>query len=719
MIIQNFWSYYWEIELALLLTLFIFFTFFIELKSSAISSLCLMTFFSSLLFLIILNTPLSVSWIEDNSMMTVQNNVIFLVFAVLFLVISIYLWQIFFTKQNEKMEFATLIFFVLLLGLLIFRIADLLEAFLVIEGLSFIAYILAGFEKDTKTASSVGIQYLIIGSISSIFLVISILLVYYQFSSSNLLNISTTNLFYQHASEKASDTNFLDIVYPFQRTDLLDAADLILDGSKIAIQGQGFIVEHHNFPDLLLTNKVETEVFDLSTFSKFSQAMIPLLAASAVPHTASGTTNYLATTLNKSFVNSWHPDLGFLCRNVDDAYFSMVHDFVSLTQWRLALGSAKYFFELSNLKEIFNDRGELITPGVSTNLQYALGMSSDQINYSILKFQDWEEFFAADFLSSSFRLLEKIANQETLKDVTQEILSAKSATAENFYTFDSLVYGIILLNLSFLIGALLYKIKGAPFHVWAPTIYTRMPTSSMVILVTLFTVIFSLFFFEMFAAIFSEYELIISQLFLLTGFLSLVFGFLGAFDQKILKKFFIYSSVGHVAFLLFTFTLQTSLRSFVALLVYLIIYTISTLLLWYMITFNNQQVNFLSSLLKNIKENSFFLFLFIVIVFSMSGIPPLAGFYIKFDVLSLLILSGEYFILFASLLITVASFYYYLRLLKISSFENKKVLIFSPLKIERIWYFLRLTALFIFIPLLLCYPLVLEQGLFYTLSQIF
>ena len=102
-----------------------------------------------------------------------------------------------------------------------------------------------------------------------------------------------------------------------------------------------------------------------------------------------------------------------------------------------------------------------------------------------------------------------------------------------------------------------------------------------------------------------------------------------------------------------------------------------------MITFNNRQVNFLSSLLKNIKENSFFLFLFIIIVFSMSGIPPLAGFYIKFDVLSLLILSGEYFILFTSLLITVASFYYYLRLLKISSFENKKMLIFHPLKIER------------------------------------
>ncbi len=722
MLIQNFWSYYWEVELTVLLTLFIFFTFFIELKSSAVSSLCLMVFFSSLLFLIVLHTPLSVEWVVDSPKLILQNNTIFLIFGVLFLVISIYLWQIFFTKQNEKIEFATLIFFVLLLGLLIFKIADLLEAFLIIEGLSFIAYILAGFEKDTKTASSVGIQYLIIGSISSIFLVISILLVYYQFSSSNLLNISTANLFYQNTTEKIISPSFLETIYSFQNTDLSDSTSLLLDSSKTIVREKDFINGQHNFPDILLTNKAETEIFDIESLSKFSQALtVPFLGASVASRESLDKVSYTTTTLDKSFVHSWHPDLGFLSRNIDDAYFSTIHDFVSLTQWRLALGPAQSFFEVLGLKTLFNDKGELMVESeTSANLQYTLSMTSDQINYSILKFQEWEEFFASDFLSSSFKLLEKIANEETLNAITQEILSIDNTQViENFYTFDSLVYGIVLLNLSFLIGALLYKIKGAPFHVWAPTIYTRMPTSSMVVLITLFTVIFSLFFFEIFAVAFNEYELIISQLFLLTGFLSLIFGFLGAFDQKILKKFFVYSSVGHVAFLLFTFTLQTSLRSFTALIVYLIIYTISTLLLWYMITFNNQQVNFLSSLLKNIKENSFFLFLFIVIVFSMSGIPPLAGFYIKFDVLSLLILSGEYFILFASLLITVASFYYYLRLLKISSFENKKILIFNPLKIERIWYFLRLITLFLFTPVLLCYPLVFEQGFFYLLSQIF
>lgn len=131
------------------------------------------------------------------------------------------------------------------------------------------------------------------------------------------------------------------------------------------------------------------------------------------------------------------------------------------------MGPAQSFFEVLGLKTLFNDKGELMVESeTSANLQYTLSMTSDQINYSILKFQEWEEFFASDFLSSSFKLLEKIANEETLNAITQEILSIDNTQViENFYTFDSLVYGIVLLNLSFLIGALLYKIKGAPFHV--------------------------------------------------------------------------------------------------------------------------------------------------------------------------------------------------------------------------------------------------------------
>jgi len=70
----------------------------------------------------------------------------------------------------------------------------MLELFLVIEGLSFSAYILAGFEKDTKIASSVGIQYLILGSISSVFLMLAFLLVYNQFGTAVFTNLFLANL---------------------------------------------------------------------------------------------------------------------------------------------------------------------------------------------------------------------------------------------------------------------------------------------------------------------------------------------------------------------------------------------------------------------------------------------------------------------------------------------------------------------------------------------
>ena len=93
-------------------------------------------------------------------------------------------------------------------------------------------------------------------------------------------------------------------------------------------------------------------------------------------------------------------------------------------------------------------------------------------------------------------------------------------------------------------------------------------------------------------------------------------------------------------------------------------------------------MDFLSNILSSVKQNGLFYFIFVIIVFSMSGIPPLSGFFVKFDVLTILFMMTEYLIAFLTLLVTVASFYYYLRLLKIGSFENFKTLNFSFLSSE-------------------------------------
>jgi NADH-quinone oxidoreductase subunit N len=59
----------------------------------------------------------------------------------------------------------------------------------------------------------------------------------------------------------------------------------------------------------------------------------------------------------------------------------------------------------------------------------------------------------------------------------------------------------------------------------------------------------------------------------------------------------------------------------------------------------------------------------IVVIFSMSGIPPFAGFYAKYDILYTLFNSLETFILFLVLLLSVISFFYYLRIIKILNFD--------------------------------------------------
>jgi len=145
------------------------------------------------------------------------------------------------------MEFGTLFFFIFFLGLCIFKIRDFLEAFLIIESLSFIAYILAGFEKDTKMAASVGIQYLIVGSISSIFLILSLLLVYYQFSTTSLLNLSILDL-----SNISSVLNKKNLLVEFNYSNLcafntIDSTKDILEASSLHISESLFNIHNsHN-----------------------------------------------------------------------------------------------------------------------------------------------------------------------------------------------------------------------------------------------------------------------------------------------------------------------------------------------------------------------------------------------------------------------------------------------------------------------------------------
>jgi len=65
--------------------------------------------------------------------------------------------------------------------------------------------------------------------------------------------------------------------------------------------------------------------------------------------------------------------------------------------------------------------------------------------------------------------------------------------------------------------------------------------------------------------------------------------------------------------------------------------------------------------------------IFALIVFSMSGIPPLGGFFVKLDVLVALLDSSRFYVNYILLIFTVASFFYYLRIIKIIFFDSEKI----------------------------------------------
>ncbi len=81
---------------------------------------------------------------------------------------------------------------------------------------------------------------------------------------------------------------------------------------------------------------------------------------------------------------------------------------------------------------------------------------------------------------------------------------------------------------------------------------------------------------------------------------------------------------------------------------------------------NNNLAHF--SIIKN--SNPLLALIFSLIVFSMSGIPPLGGFFVKLDILAALLESSQFYVNYMLLFFTVASFFYYLRLVKIIFFDE-------------------------------------------------
>jgi len=232
-----------------------------------------------------------------------------------------------------------------------------------------------------------------------------------------------------------------------------------------------------------------------------------------------------------------------------------------------------------------------------------------------------------------------------------------------------LTFGIV-----FILVGLAFKISAVPFHMWAPDVYEGSPTSVTIFFAILPKIaaltVFIRFLYVPFINMIDQWQMIIIFL----SIASMIFGAVAAIGQKNLKRLVAYSSIGHIGYVLAGLTTGTN-EGIQSSIIYLSIYLVMNLALFSCIFMLRRNENYfeniddLSGLSKNHPVLSFSM---LIILFSLAGIPPLAGFFAKFYIFKAVIEQSMYFLAIVGLLSTVIAAFYYLRIIKIIYFDPEK-----------------------------------------------
>jgi proton-translocating NADH-quinone oxidoreductase chain N len=233
-----------------------------------------------------------------------------------------------------------------------------------------------------------------------------------------------------------------------------------------------------------------------------------------------------------------------------------------------------------------------------------------------------------------------------------------------------LVIGVLFIGM-----ALLFKATAAPFHMWAPDVYEGAPT----IVSTFFAVVPKIAILGLFIRLFmfSFYDLVgfWQQLPVFSSLTSMVLAALIALKQRKLKRFFAYSSVGHVGYLLVGFSTGT-LEGIYAMMIYTIIYIVMTLNAWTFILSTELESKGRGTYFTDLgylsRINPLLAITFTMTLLSMAGVPPLAGFCAKMYIFFAAMEGSMYFLAVTGVLTSVIGAFYYIRFIKIMYFEKMR-----------------------------------------------
>ncbi len=233
---------------------------------------------------------------------------------------------------------------------------------------------------------------------------------------------------------------------------------------------------------------------------------------------------------------------------------------------------------------------------------------------------------------------------------------------------------LLKLGVLFIVAAVAFKFGAVPFHMWVPDVYQGAPTSVGAFIGSVPKIAATIFAFRILVSGLvlqkGDWQLLFAAL----AALSLLLGNLAAIMQTNVKRMFAFSTVSHMGFVLLGFV--GGQIGFQAALYYAIIYALMSLTgFGVLMAVSNQhhECNEIKDLAGLNQRNAWYAFLMLLALFSMAGIPPLAGFYAKLAVLKALVAApyswATWLAVFAVIMSLVGA-YYYLRVVRAMYFED-------------------------------------------------
>jgi NADH-quinone oxidoreductase subunit N len=229
----------------------------------------------------------------------------------------------------------------------------------------------------------------------------------------------------------------------------------------------------------------------------------------------------------------------------------------------------------------------------------------------------------------------------------------------------------LIFGLVFLMTGFAFKISAVPFHMWTPDVYEGAPTPVTAFfaaapkLAAMALTVRTLF--AAFPSVTPEWQQIVTFL----AIASMALGSFAAIGQRNIKRLMAYSSIGHMGYALVGLAAGTA-EGVQGVIVYLAIYlamTLGTFACILAMRRNGRMVEDIDQLSGLSNTSPMMAFLLAMLLFSLAGIPPLAGFFAKFYVFLAAINAGLYALAVIGVLLSVVGAYYYLRIVKIMYFD--------------------------------------------------